>query len=80
MGNFVEWDLDCVFDTIWRVIPEIFLIKNVKNSESETIFPFPEPEIISASDLIQALDTAVADIKTSIESRDISSWIELSKT
>jgi hypothetical protein len=80
MGNFVEWDLDCVFDKGWRVILDIFLLKNVKNSESETIFSFPEPEISSASDLIQALDTAVADTKTSIESRDISSWVELSKT
>jgi hypothetical protein len=80
VGNFVEWDLDCVFETSWRVIPDIFLSRKDKKYESETIFSFPEPEITSASDLIHALDTAVADIKTSIESRDISSWVELSKT
>ncbi len=79
-GNCVEWELTCRSDTVWNVELEIFFIKNVKSSESENTFSFPEKQITTATELIEAFDNAVSDIKTSIESRDISSCVELSKT
>jgi hypothetical protein len=79
-GNFLEWYTLCTFRNSWRVTSEILLSRKDKKYDTEGIFDFPEMQITSASDLIRALDTAVADIKTSIESRDISSWVELCKT
>jgi hypothetical protein len=78
--NLVVWEATCKFDTAWKIELGIFIRKHDR-SEFEKTVSFPNKEVVgSGSELTKTLDTVVADIKTSIESRDISSWIELSKT
>jgi hypothetical protein len=79
LGNSVEWELTCRSDALWNVELEIYFQKNNKYAECENIFSFPEKQITTATELIEAFDNAIADIKSSIESRDISSWLEMSK-
>jgi hypothetical protein len=76
--NLVVWEATCKFDTVWKIELGIFIRKHDR-SEFEKTVSFPNKEAVE-SELAKTLDTVVADIKTSIESRDISSWVELSKT
>ncbi len=78
-GNLITWDLVCKFEAEWCVELEIFLNRK-EARETENIFSYPSKRTSMAMELILALDWAVAEIETSIASRNISSWIELSKS
>jgi hypothetical protein len=77
--NLVVWESTCRLDTSWQIEVGIFIRRHDQREFEKTV-SFPSKKAVTVSELIHALDTVVLDIKTSIESRDISSWIELSKT
>ncbi len=74
--NRLTWDLVCQFRSGWSVELEIFLARK-EMGEDENIVSYPFRIVETASELIAALEWGVAEIETSITSRDISSWVEL---
>ena len=76
-GNVLTWDLVCKFNSVWNVELEIFLARK-ETYQDENIFSYPVKQVTSALELIQALDWAVAEIESSIESRDLSEWVKMS--
>jgi hypothetical protein len=77
--NLVVWKTICNFDTLWEIESEIFIRRDDRR-EFEKIVSFPNKKVVTKKELMDELNKVIADIKISIESRDISSWVELSKT
>ncbi len=80
-NDVVTWDMTCCREiNDWRVYGGIFVARHDLDYEIE-IHSFPEnDDLKSSKDLLVALEHLVSEVKASIESRDISSWVELSKT
>ncbi len=80
-NDVVTWDMTCCREIEdWRVYGGIFVARHDLDYEIE-IHSFPEnTDLKSSKDLLATLDHLISEVKTSIESRDISSWVELSKT
>jgi hypothetical protein len=74
-GNLITWDIVCGNRTEWYVEIEIFLDRKDAKA-TENIFSFPRKQIYTAAELIEALDWAIVEVETSINSRDISNWVE----
>jgi hypothetical protein len=80
-NDVVTWDMTCCREIHdWRVYGGIFVSRHDLDYEIEIHSFLENDDLKSSKDLLAAFEYLVSEVKTSIESRDISSWVELSKT